>query len=104
MTTMVDRLAVDNRRARVLAERLSQLDGIAVDLATVQTNIVNVELRHDLPAKVFAARLAGRGVLAWVRSAHQVRFVTHRLIGDGDIEKVVRAVAAVIRSLEGDTE
>ncbi len=102
LTTMVDRLADDNRRAGVLGKRLSRLDGLGVDLTTVQTNIVNVELRPDLPAKEFVARLASRGVLAWVRSTHQVRFVTHRLIGDSEIERAARATAAVLQSVEED--
>lgn len=99
--TMVDRLAEDNRRARRLAEDLSRLDGIAVDLATVHTNIVNADLRDGVPAGAFAARLAEHGVRAWERSAQRVRFVTHRLIDDADVETAVAAAAAALRSADG---
>jgi threonine aldolase len=99
LTTMVDRLGDDNRRAACLAERISGTPGLSVDLAMVQTNIVLVELTGPVLAREFVARLAERGVLALVRSLRHVRFVTHRLIDDADVERTAVAVADAARSV-----
>jgi threonine aldolase len=92
LTTMVDRLKEDNRRAARLAATLVGVPGLSVDLATVQTNIVNVELRMPA-ADALVARAAERHVLALARSARRVRFVTHRMIEDADIDLAAGVVA-----------
>jgi len=93
LKSMVDRLADDNRRARTLAEALARLPGLQIDLASVQTNIVVVDVRPPLDADTLLARLATRGVLGYKRSATRLRFVTHRTIGDAEIAQAVVAVA-----------
>ena len=40
LETMINRLADDHRNARTLAEGLARIDGISIDLETVQTNII----------------------------------------------------------------
>ena len=103
LTTMVGRLKDDNRRAARLAARLVCVPGLFVDLATVQTNIVNVELRAGA-ADALVARAAERGVLALARSAHHVRFVTHRLIEDADVESAGSIVARAAAGGRADRE
>jgi threonine aldolase len=96
LRTGVDRLAEDNRRARDLAERIAGLLGLAVNLASVQTNIVAVDVSPSgLTASQFADRLAEHGVLGYPRPPSRVRFVTHRLIGDREIERAAAAIAAI---------
>lgn len=90
---MVDRLAEDHRRARALAEQLAQLPGVEVDLARVHTNIVLARV-PDAPALV--ERLRALGVLALAFDARTVRFVTHRHVDDGDVERAVRAVRVAL--------
>ncbi len=93
---MVDRLAEDHAHARLLAERLAAVPGVAVDLATVQTNIVNFRTQPcGLEAPAFAARLRERGVLAGARDARTIRLVTHRHISAADVETAAEAVRAV---------
>ena len=94
LKSMVDRLADDNRRARTLADGLARLPGLQIDLASVQTNIVVVDVRPPLDADTLLARLATRGVLGYKRSTTRVRFVTHRTIGDAEIAQTVAAAAA----------
>lgn len=94
LDTMLARLNEDNRRARQLAERLA--DMIEIDLATVQTNIVFADVSNlRLSSKEFAARLESNGVLVYARAGSRVRFVTHRMIGDTEIEGAVEAVRLV---------
>jgi len=97
LTTMADRLADDNNRAASLATHISEVPGLAVDLTTVQTNIVLIELTGAVAAAAFVARLAEQGVLALVRSPRHARFVTHRLIDDADVAKAAKAVDHAMR-------
>jgi threonine aldolase len=72
----LERLAEDHANARALAERLANCDGIELDLATVQTNIVVFRLvRGDAAGYVIAARAAG--VLVNALGPRTVRALTH---------------------------
>lgn len=90
-------LLEDHRRARLLGERLASIEGLRLDPAVVETNIVLVDVTGAgwEPAP-FVAELAKRGVRALERDGSRVRFVTHRLIGDAEIEDVVSAVADLL--------
>jgi threonine aldolase len=72
-------LAVDHENARLLAERLAEADGIELDLATVQTNIIVFGLTPGAPeaARVVAAARE-RGVLVNNLGARRIRVLTHR--------------------------
>jgi threonine aldolase len=90
---MVDRLREDHRRARWLAEELARIPGVEVDLGRVHTNIVLARVQ-DAPAVV--ERLKARGVLALAFDRHTLRFVTHRHVGDAEVERAVQAVRAAV--------
>jgi threonine aldolase len=80
-------LAEDHARARRLAGALG------VPAEKVDSNIVLYETRD--PAN-FCAQLKERGVLAAPVGPTTVRFVTHRDVGDADIEKAIAAVGKLI--------
>ena len=71
----VDRLADDHANARLIGERLAALDGVALDLDALETNIVVFHLRDGAPdaptvvARARRARRAGDGL----RPAHGAR-------------------------------
>jgi len=93
----VERLADDHRRARALASRLAALPGLAIDPASVQTNMVFADTRPSgLRAADLVARLAAAGVLALDESPWSVRFVTHLDLGDPDIDEAAAAVGRVL--------
>jgi len=89
VTTMVDRLADDHRRARALAAALAGVPGIAIDLATVQTNMVYLRVAD---ARGFVRRLEAEGVRANAMDATSVRLVTHADVDDGDMAFAADAV------------
>lgn len=94
---MRDRVADDHRRARELAERLGRIEGLRLDPERVETNIVLVDVTGaGLEPAQFVSALADRGVHALERDGSRVRFVTHRLVGDGDIELAAAAAADVV--------
>jgi threonine aldolase len=93
---MVDRLVEDHAHARLLGERLAAVPGVAIDLATVQTNIVRFSTAPcGLEAPQFVARLREHGVLAGARDRWTIRMVTHRHITAADVEAAAEAVRAV---------
>jgi threonine aldolase len=97
LRTGVARLAEDHAHARLFAESVARVPGLRIDLATVQTNIVNVDV-SDLgtDAATFAAHLMARGVRGLPGMGCSVRFVTYRGITRADIEEAIAAVAAVV--------
>src|SRR3990170_2509495 len=98
LETMVDRLAEDHHHARLLAQRLAEIPGLRVDLATVQTNIVMVEVAD---APTIARRLADRGVRVFLLSPTRMRMVTHRHIGMPEVERAAEAFHQVLRVAAG---
>src|SRR5439155_25279003 len=78
---MRGRLLHDHRRARRLADLLG--------MPAPETNIVLTEL----PASALP-ELAARGVLAFAPRGGNVRHVTHRGIGDDDVERAAAIVGA----------
>jgi threonine aldolase len=87
------RLQEDHDNARILAERLAPLPGIALNAAKVHTNIVifSVE-KNGLSSTEFLSRLAQRGVLAVPVDRERVRMVTHLDVTRQDMEEAANAV------------
>ena len=88
----VERLAEDHAHARVLADGLAQLDGVRIDPARVETNIVIFEVDD---ARAAAARLAERVELSAL-DATRLRAVTHLDVARADIDTALGALAEVL--------
>jgi threonine aldolase len=87
------RLAEDHENARRLAMALTEVPGVEVDPATVQTNIVLCRISDELGrAAGFLARLKANGVLASQVSADQVRFVTHLDVVGSQIGEAIERI------------
>jgi threonine aldolase len=99
LDTMIDRLADDHANAQRLAKALADLPGITVDPATIETNIVYMEL-GDGDGAEFAAALRQRGVLANGRF-NWVRFVTSNRITAEDIDEAMDVVSSTVREATG---
>ena len=92
----VERLADDHARARRLAEAVAEVAPYAIDPASVETNIVPLDLsKHPLDAATFAAQAREAGLLLGVTGAHRVRLVLHL---DAD-DAAVDTAASVLRGL-----
>jgi threonine aldolase len=93
----VGRLREDHANARLIAERLVGLPRVALDLATVQTNIVIFELSEGIPeAASFVARAKDAGVLVSALGARIVRAVTHLDVGAEQCRDAADRLAAII--------
>ncbi len=84
-------------RARDLAQRLAAIPGLRLAPEDVETNIVLVDVSGTgLAAYDLLALIEAEGVRAMERDSERLRFVTHRLIADGDVEEAAAIVARVV--------
>lgn len=100
MTNMVERLADDHANARYLAEQLVELRGVAVDMETVQTNIVICDVAGlNTSADALVESLKREGVYAIAFGPTQIRFVTHKDVSRKDVETVASIMGKLVMSL-----
>jgi len=97
---MIDRLREDHENARRLAEGLVEIEGIAVDMRTVQTNIVKLDVSGlGCECDRFIAELEKQGVRASTLGGSMVRMVTYRGITASDIDVALERIGATAESL-----
>lgn len=93
----VDRLAEDHAHARRLAEGLAALPGVALDPATVETNIVFFDIagtgwRADALVAAAAARQVGFGAFG----PTTLRLVTHLDVSEADIDRALAVIGEIL--------
>jgi threonine aldolase len=91
------RLHEDHANARLLAEALSNMEGVEIDLDAVETNIVVFKLAPGRNAPELVARMKARGVLMSTVGPDVIRVVTHL---DVDRAACVKAAEALTEELE----
>ncbi len=97
LRTMVGRLAEDHANARALADGVATVPGLEIDLASVQSNMVNVDVKGlGIDAATFARHLDGLGVRGLPGMGTVVRFVVYRGITRADIELGIAAVRSLV--------
>ncbi len=101
LETMIDRLPEDHQRAQTLAAGLAGIPGVAVDLETVQTNIVVFKMPAGLDQGKLAARCKELGLIVSDYGARGLRMVTHFEIGDAAIARAIEIVGTAIDELAG---
>ena len=90
------RLHEDHANARLLAEALSTIDGVSIDLDSVETNIVVFGLTGSLKAPDLVARLKARGILLSALGPNLLRLVTHLDVSRADCVAAAEALAEEI--------
>jgi threonine aldolase len=97
---MTARLLEDHGRATILAQGLSQVPGLMLDLGMPSTNMVFISLTEDLKCTTEAVieRLKERGILIGATGKLSYRLVTHYWIDDEGVEKTVEAFRAVLKN------
>jgi threonine aldolase len=90
LNEMVDRLQEDHDNARRLAIGIGGIDGLSIDPARVQTNIVYFDLLRDKrQAEEFAEEAGRRGLRILSTGPNRLRAVTHYGITAGDIDEAL---------------
>ncbi len=91
------RLHEDHANARMLAEALARMDGVAIDPNTVETNIVIFRVAGKKSAAELVARLKARNILMSTVGPDAIRMVTHL---DVDRAACVAASEALAEEIE----
>lgn len=89
------RLVEDHVNARAFADGIAGLPGIALDPATVETNIIRFRVT-SMPVATFAARLRDQGVLLLPSGRDGIRALTHLDVSRADIDRAIAAVASIL--------
>jgi threonine aldolase len=97
---MVDRLAEDHRRARVLAQGLCEIPGLKVEKNPPPTNMVYVWVEDDLAydASDIERALQKRGILIGDVEKQRIRLVVHYWIDDDAISRTMYAFREVMEA------
>ncbi len=98
----VERLREDHEKAAFLARELATLPGMSIDLETVETNIViiDVERASVSPAEILS-RLRERGILLSLGNYLGLRAVTHLDVSMKDVQQAASVVRDVMLNLQG---
>jgi threonine aldolase len=100
LETMIERLAEDHANARALAEGVTQERGLRVDLSSVQTNMVYVDVAGaGLDGTEAVRLLASRGVKTLATGPSTLRFVFYRGIQREDVEYAIAALRDVVETV-----
>jgi threonine aldolase len=94
LENMVARIPEDHRVAQRLAKGLHKIDASIVDPALVETNLVRASLlASGRKAAAWSEIMQQRGVRVSPCATWDLRFVTHRHIGDAEIDQALAAFA-----------
>jgi threonine aldolase len=96
LNKMVDRLKEDHERARRLAEGLATVPGLDVDMESLHTNMVYVNLSQDVPLEPYqmGEELTKLGVKIY--PDRRFRLVTHYWVDDLAVDMAVAAFRQVL--------
>ena len=90
------RLHEDHENARLLAEGLAQIPGIAIDPRTVQSNILIADIGGTgMTSTEISGKLAEHGVRANGVNPRTMRFVTHLDVSREQCERALRVIEQV---------
>jgi len=97
---MVDRLEEDHDNAKLLAKKINLIKGLNVDLSTVQTNIVRIDLSEiNINSYQFVNLIEEKGILALPFDDYIVRMVTHKDISSSDIDFTIERIKKIINEM-----
>lgn len=89
---MPARLHEDHANARLLAEALSQIECVEIDVDSVETNIVIFKLKGGVSATELVGRLKARGILAGTVGPNAIRMVTHHDVSRTDCLQAIEVL------------
>jgi threonine aldolase len=96
LDTMVDRMGDDHVNARLLAESLAEVQGLAIDPTRVQTNIIIFETQAPWSPDLFLAAARDAGVLLVPFGGRRIRAMTHADVSREDCLEAARRIAMVL--------
>jgi threonine aldolase len=96
---MIDRLGEDHANAQVLAQGISNIEGLSVDIEHVQTNMVYLEVTNPaIELQDFLQQCRARGLDFVQIDGREFRMVTHYGIERSHIDKAISILHEVVNS------
>ena len=87
---MTDRIIDDHKNARTLAEGISNIDGITIELDRVKTNIIYFSLDHPkVGGALLLEKMAEKNIHFFELGPSWFRLVTHAGVSKDDVDDVV---------------
>lgn len=98
LTEMTARLGEDHRRAKTLARGIAAFPGVALDPASIETNIIIFGFEHPkFTVPAFLGELQKRGVRALsAPGGVGIRMVTHKDVDDADVDRALAAFKEIL--------
>ncbi|XP_076946678.1 low-specificity L-threonine aldolase 1-like [Bidens hawaiensis] len=99
----VEKLAIDHKNAKILAEGLNKIKSLSADVASVETNIVYFEILKgsNITAKKLGKIMKEHGILLMPDSSSRVRIVIHHQVSASDVEYTL---ACIKKAMTGVTD
>jgi threonine aldolase len=98
LNEMVQRLAEDHENASILAQGLTNIKGLSVNLSSVQTNIVYFNLdSRTVTTDQLVKRLNTKGIKVLALGPNRLRAVTHYGISSDDIDRALYVFAEIFQ-------
>ncbi|PSW58166.1 low-specificity L-threonine aldolase [Photobacterium leiognathi subsp. mandapamensis] len=94
LTENTARLVDDHTNAKYLAEQLNNVEGFAVNLAHIQTNILFAKVDESIDQTALVEQLKQQGIL--ISAGNPMRFVTHLNISKEDIDRFITVLKATL--------
>jgi threonine aldolase len=94
---MIARLAEDHANSRVLAEGLAGLPGVALDLETVQTNIVYFAYRGSRGDGAWLVPALNAAGVRCLLVGERIRMVTHREVSRQQVDAALAVTARLLK-------
>ncbi len=99
LETMAGRLTDDHATAKRLAAGLHAIDASLIDPKDVETNIVRISVRAgNRSAAQWAEDFKARGIAVSPADSGSLRFVTHRHIGNTEVDAAIAACREIWKS------
>ncbi|MEI7659661.1 MAG: GntG family PLP-dependent aldolase [Actinomycetes bacterium] len=93
----IERLADDHRRAKEIAVAIAAIDSSLIDPATVQTNIVGLDLAHlSISAAELATRCREKGLWISALGPQYARLVTHLDFDDAQCAEAIEILKVAL--------
>lgn len=90
-----DRLVIDHANAQLLAQGLATIEGLTIDPAAVQTNIVIFQT-PQMPAADLASKLNQIGVHVLAVGKHRIRAVTNLMVDEAAINMALEVIGNIL--------
>ena len=92
----IERLEEDHQRAQNLGNELNEMAGVKVDIESISTNMVYIDISGLKEPEFVVKRLAERGVMVLAVGPSLLRAVTHLDVDDDGITQAIKVFKSML--------